>query len=190
MAIEIERKFKADPATLAAVHREILGGEGAVIAMETTYYDTPDKALSQKFYTLRCRKENDRSVCTLKTPAKDGRNEYEVVANSIEEALPELCKLSGETLPTDIIPICGAKFTRIAQSFPFITATVEMALDQGKLYGGGQEIDLCEIEVELIKGSPLYLDLYAMKLSEKYDLQPEKRSKFRRALALAEGETK
>ena len=157
--------------------------------METTYYDTPGQTLSQKHYTLRCRKENDLSVCTLKTPAKGGRNEYEVKANSIEEALPELCKLCGEALPTDIVAVCGAKFTRIAKTVTFASATLELAFDRGKLTGGNREEALCEVEVELKQGNPLYLEIYALQLAESYGLQPEKHSKFRRALALAKGET-
>lgn len=189
MAIELERKFRATKEQLEAI-RQAIPGEETRFSMETTYYDTPDKALSQKFYTLRRRKENDLSVCTLKTPAKDGRNEYEVNANSIEEALPELCKLCGEELPTHITPICGAKFTRIAKTVPFATATLELAFDRGILTGGNREEDLCELEVELKQGESLYLEMYATQLAESYGLQSEKHSKFRRALALAEGEIK
>lgn len=193
MAIEFEIKFRAT-ARQQTTLRAAFPGDEQIIAMETIYYDTPDGALAARWYTLRRRMENDCSVCTLKTPVDGyGRGEFEVNCNSIVDAIQELCKLSGVTelpdlLANGIVPVCGAKFTRIAKTLTLDSATVELALDTGTLSGGGQEIPLCEIEVELKSGSREAAIAFAREIAIKYGLIPEKKSKFRRALALAKGE--
>lgn len=193
MGIEFELKFRTDPQTLQAMDREIKG-EKAVYEMETTYYDTPDGALSRRHYTLRRRQENEKGVCTLKTPADGlGRQEFEVVCPTIQEAIPALCKLSGiEDLPLllkeGVVPVCGARFTRIARTVTLRDCVVEVALDRGVLIGGDRQEPLCEAEVELKSGSRQGAVLYAMELAAAYGLEQESRSKFYRARALAKGD--
>lgn len=190
MGIEFEVKFRATPEILATL-REKTPGPETLLQMQTTYYDTPSGALSARHYTLRRRMENDLSVCTLKTPADGlGRREFEVEKASIEEAIPELCKLSGlEELPSllsgGIVPVCGARFTRIAKTVTLADCTVELALDQGVLTGGGKEIPLCEAEVELKEGTREAALAYAAQLAVAFGLVQEKESKFRRAQKLA-----
>ena len=65
---------------------------------------------------------------------------------------------------------------------------VELAIDAGVLTGGGREIPLCEVEVELKSGSQDACDRYAEALATRFGLTPEPQSKFRRALALYKGE--
>jgi len=65
---------------------------------------------------------------------------------------------------------------------------VELALDEGILMGGGKEIPLCEVEVELKSGDIRFCDLFAKTLAARFGLTPETKSKFRRALALYKGE--
>ena len=162
--------------------------------MHTTYYDTPSGALSARFYTLRRRLENGISVCTLKAPAQGGgRGEWELEHPDIETAIEKLCKLGAPAdLPAltaeGIVAVCGAKFTRTACLVTLPECTVEVALDAGILYGGSREIPLCEVEVELKEGSREACVLYAKLLAARYGLAPEEGSKFRRALALYQGE--
>lgn len=190
MGIEFELKYAASPQTLAAI-RDSLEVPFHAIRMQTTYYDTPDGDLSARRWTLRRRMENDVSVCTLKTPADDlGRRESECERGSIQEAVPVLCKLSGQDALTalarkGLVPICGARFTRLAATVETGGTLVEIALDAGVLTGGGREIPLCEVEVELKSGTRQDAMLYAAALEQKFGLIPEKKSKFRRALDLA-----
>ena len=191
MGIEYERKFRATESVLEEICNAF-SEEEQVYKMETTYYDAPDKALSDRWYTLRRRMENDRCVCTLKAPVSQrGRGEWEVDCDNIEKAILELCKLGA---PKDlilltrggVIPVCGAKFTRIAKTLILENCTVELALDEGILFGGGKEIPLCEVEVELKEGEPFSADLFATILSSQYGLTAQRHSKFRRALSLYE----
>lgn len=193
MAIEYELKYRATQAQLETL-REAFSEPEQLFEMETTYYDTASGALSSRHFTLRRRMENGRSVCTVKAPAQgNGRGEWEVEADRIEDAIPALCKLGGpEELKTlvqeGLTPVCGARFQRIAKTLKLENCTVELALDSGVLSGGGREVSLCEAEVELKEGSPKDADVFARILAAKYGLVPESRSKFRRALALSKGE--
>ena len=193
MAIEYEFKFQATPRILEQL-RAAIGGEEQHFDMHTTYYDTPSKTLSARWYTLRRRMENQDSVCTLKTPTGGhGRKEFEVSCSNIQDAIPMLCKLGApEALPQlvaeGLLEVCGARFHRIAKIQAQPDCVIELALDQGVLTGGGKEIPLCEVEVELKSGSPEGAKQYALTLAALYGLKPESKSKFRRALSLYEGE--
>lgn len=194
MAIEYERKYRTTKAILEEIDKSF--SENALVyQMETIYFDTPAGALSARHITLRRRQENGESICTLKLPAQGiARKEFQVACDKIEDAIPVLCKLSrwGELIPLTVegvMPVCGAKFTRRARKLTVGSSEVELALDSGVLTGGGKEIPLFEVEVELLSGTPMDADLYGRLLQAKYGLAEEHYSKFRRALALAKGET-
>lgn len=192
MGMEYEWKFAADSAQLSAIS-EAFPKMGLTIQMETTYYDTPTGALSARHYTLRRRLENGISVCTLKTPAGSARAEWEFRCDDMQTAIEELknthCPADFfEIVKEGVIPICGARFTRIAREISLDGATVELALDQGKLMGGGQEEPLCEVEVELKSGAQEVCDLFAKTLAARFGLKILKKSKFSRAKALYKGE--
>ena len=193
MATEFELKYAATAANLEAI-RAAVPGQYETISMETTYYDTPGHALSARKWTLRRRLENGVSVCPLKTPASgSSRNEWEVECDSIETAIPELCKLSGLALLAELTAagvksVCGARFTRLACRVTLEGAEAELALDEGILFGGGRELAFAEVEAELKSGSEAAVVAWAQDLQRRFDLKPEPKSKFRRALDLAKGE--
>lgn len=190
MGIEYELKFRATEPQLSAIE-QAFPGQWQTLSMETTYFDTPAGALSARRYTLRRRLENGVSVCTLKTPAREqGRQEWEITCETIGDALPRLSRLSGILLPPEeaLVPICGARFTRQARLLTLPACAVELALDRGVLIGGGREIPLCEVELELKSGSRERLDAYGQQFKATFELEKERVSKFRRALALAIGE--
>ena len=190
MGKEFELKYAATPEILAAVRREL--DSVTEIAMETTYYDTVNKDLSARHMTLRRRYENGTSVCTLKAPdGANRRKEYETEAANIEEAIPVLCKLSDwpelENITAQgLIAVCGARFTRQAATVTLPECVVEIALDSGILIGGSREVPLCELEVELKSGSEAAATYFANVLAAQHGLVRESKSKFARALALAE----
>lgn len=189
MGTEYELKFNTTAETLAAV-RQALGGQWTCYEMRTTYYDTQDKALSSRKWTLRRRLENGVSICTLKTPAALGRQEYEVACETIEDGIKELCKLCAPNelmslTAGGVVPVCGAAFTRYARRMDLPDGAVEVALDSGELFGGEKSQPLCELEVELKAGEPAVAQHFALELAAQFPLLPENKSKFKRALALA-----
>ena len=192
MGREFELKYRCTEEAFAALRQDF--SSFTTIEMETTYYDTFDGRLGNNHWTLRRRYENGKSICTLKTPCPDGgRGEWEVEKGSIMAAIPELCQLGA---PMELMAycvsgvgaVCGAKFTRLAKTLEIPGATVELALDRGKLLGSGKELPLLEAEVELKAGADAAVLAFAAALAAKYGLVPEKRSKYRRALGLARGE--
>ena len=189
MGREFELKYRATPQQIAAIGERYPNGHS--IAMETTYYDTPDRLLSPRHWTLRRRMENGISVCTLKTPAEGGaRGEWETECGDILSAVPVLCKLGAPALLPVLVsegvePVCGARFTRLATTLTVEDCTLELALDQGVLLGGGRQIPLCEVEVELKSGEETAAVAFAEELAKTFGLVPETASKYRRALSLA-----
>ena len=192
MGIEYELKFSAEQAQHQRI-RSVLGPMEGCIAMETIYYDTPGRALSARKVTLRRRMENGVPVCTVKTPAGEaGRGEWECQCDDISAGISMLCKLGAPKelllLTTEgVIPICGARFTRETKLLTGDGFTAELALDTGVLTGGDWEEALCEVELELKSGSREALNAYTESFARQFRLETQPKSKFRRALALAEG---
>ena len=189
MGREFELKYRATAEQIAAIGAAF--GPFREISMETTYYDTPDRSLSARKWTLRWRFENGISVCTLKTPHKDGgRGEWETESHDLISAIPTLCKLGAPTeleslVCNGVMEVCGARFTRLAAPVEANGCTLELALDQGVLLGNGKEIPLCEVEVELKDGDDAAAVAFANELAQTFGLVPETASKYKRALALA-----
>ena len=190
MGIEFELKFLAEESVFDMLKQE--SDSWTAYDMETTYYDTPDRRLRSLYWTLRRRFENGVSVCTLKTPAGGmGRNEFETLCGDIQEALPQLCAKGAPRELLDltaggITEVCGARFRRLAGQVELENARVELALDKGVLTGGGKTLPFVEVEVELKSGDPTAAVAYANALAEQFGLRPERKSKYKRALTLAE----
>ena len=162
------------------------------IAMETTYYDNADGDFSRMKWTFRRRMENEKSICTLKTPmAGLGRAEFEVECDDIEDAVTLLLAQGApiqllQLVAKGIAPSCGARFTRLAGLLELPGCMAELALDQGVLLGGGKELSFTEVEVELKEGSEEAVTAFAQDLAAKYGLKPEYESKVARARQLAQ----
>ena len=189
MAVEYELKYRATPQTLERIQADFPGNY-TVTEMTTTYYDTPGHDLSKLFWTLRHRREGDKHICTLKTPAGiDGRCEYEWSCETIQEAIPHLCRLSGSSALSQLaerglVETCGARFTRTTRRLIAGSTMAELALDSGVLVNGDKELPFAEVEVELKQGFREEADVMGYLLCSAYDLVPENKSKFARAKEL------
>ena len=189
MAREFELKYAATAEDL-----EVLKGKYPhlhPITMETTYYDSLDGRMGDLHWTLRRRMENGVSVCTLKVPgAGFGCGEWETECDDIYKALPVLIAMDApkelaELTAGGLQEFCGARFTRLAGYIEADGCTVELALDQGVLLGGGKELHFSEVEVELKSGSEEAAVAFGEALAREMNLKPEGRSKVARARALA-----
>jgi len=194
MGREFELKYRSDGPTNAAIGKEY--GPFSEIVMETTYYDTPARDLRLRRWTLRRRYENGISVCTVKTPGANGsRGEWETEAADIAPAIGTLIAMGAPKELADltregVVEVCAARFTRLAALLKLPDCTVELALDAGKLLGGGRELPFSEVEVELKDGSEIAAVNFAKELAAKFRLLPEPKSKLQRALELTyTGET-
>ena len=189
MGREFELKYRATEEQLKNI--EAIYGEFREIRMETTYYDAPDGIFSRLHWTLRRRMENGVSVCALKSNLSDGsRGEWEVEWGDILSAVPRLIAMGApkeleEYTRDGVSPTCGARFTRKALTLAAGAGTVELALDQGQLLGGGQALPFAEVEVELKQGRDEDAVAFAQTLASRFGLTQEPKSKLRRALELA-----
>ena len=200
MGKELEYKLAVpDTRTLEAILfdkevAEVRQGNYRLLDMATIYYDTKDRALSARKWTLRLRQENFDLVATVKTPAGEDhtRGEWSCPAVSIEEALVSLVKQGAPAELTEltkdgVLPLCMARFSRKACEITFADGTVcELAGDVGAVCAGQKESPLCEIEVELKEGDADMAKAFADELCERFGLQEEPLSKFCRAAALLE----
>ena len=186
MATEFELKYRCTGADQTRI-RAAFPGAWTETPMSTTYFDTADGQLSRLRWTLRHRREGDRDVCTLKTPGENNaRGEWETECADILEALPILAEASGLALPEQLVEVCGARFTRLSRILELEGCTAELALDAGVLLGGGRQIPLCEVELELKSGDQAALTAFAGSFQAKFGLSQEPESKFARAKALAQ----
>lgn len=189
MGLEFELKYQADEAALERI-AAAFPGEYETIPMTTSYYDTPDRALSERHWTLRCRQEGTRQVCTLKTPTDGlGRGEWETECDNIDIAIPILAALSEKpellTLTAKgVVQTCGARFTRRALRIRIGESKAELALDSGVLVNGTKTLPFAEAEIELKEGTVEELTAFGRLFSGKFGLQPQPKSKYARARAL------
>ena len=190
MGKEFELKYAATAADLEKL--KVRFPDLRTIAMETTYYDNAQGDFNRLHWTFRRRMENEKSVCTLKTPmAGHGRAEYETECDNLMDAVPLLIE---QGAPKELLlltcrgitPACGAKFTRLAGTLEGDGFTAELALDEGLLLGSGKELPFREVEVELKEGSEEAVTAFAAALAAEFGLQPEPRSKVARARMLAQ----
>lgn len=197
MGKELELKYRIGDQeqfnSLCDLLEERYPGNWSQIAMATTYYDTADRRLSKKHWTLRIRTENGENVLTCKTPhADNSRNEWEVHEGTLPHGLMALVRRGApeELMELHNLPLfgtCGARFTRRCRVLQLDDAVAELALDRGVLLGGGKELPFWELELELKSGNPQGIYDWCCRFAQENDLVAEPRSKFARASGL-EGE--
>lgn len=189
MGREFELKYQADPPVLSAIRENY--GPFTEIKMQTVYYDTPAGAFRDRRWTLRCRLENGEPVCTVKTAGENGsRGEWELPCPEIRLAIPGLMELGApaelaELAEAGLVPIAGVRFTRLACPVERNGSVLELALDQGEFLGEARNVPFCEVEVELKQGRDEDAVDFGRALAGTYGLEPQTKSKFKRALELA-----
>ena len=190
MGTEFELKYAATAAQLEILKNRYPHLRS--IAMETTYYDNAAGDFSRLKWTFRRRMENEKSICTLKTPMKGlGRAEFEVECADLLEAVPALIAQGAPAELTNLVAggiseSCGAKFTRLAGILELPGCSAELALDEGILLGGGKELPFREVEVELKEGSEEAVTAFAESFATELGLVPEYKSKVARARQLVQ----
>ena len=199
MGTELELKYAVDDLQLLdciLTDREILNvlqERYRCIEMRTTYFDTQERQLAARKWTLRLRQEDEESIVTFKTAAVGlERGEWEAHCELLEQALPQLAaqgapqELAGIS-PEELIPVCGAQFKRIAGLLKFADgSSCELAADIGELLNGGRRLPICELELERKEGSEQAMLALGQALQERFGIRPEPRSTFVRAAALGE----
>ena len=195
MEIEIKLRPASRAAARAAFSDEGLFpalGETDSIEMHTVYYTDRRGVIPRSRWMLRLRRENEKSLCAFKAPpVGSARLELEHPAADIQSGAALLCQ--DPALPKEVrailqegelIPLCGARFTRLVRRCAFGAAVFDLALDEGILTGGGRTAPLLELELELVSGPEDALKAASAALSARHELEPLLLSKQQQAMAL------
>lgn len=197
MANEIELKLGLPQKALGALrcHPLIAACElqGKVITLDNVYFDTPELHLKRNRVALRTRKAGRTWLQTVKAAATStgglsSRPEWEQPYHgafdfsAIDHAT--IRKLL-ERHANDIAPVFNTRFRRETRLWaPDDHTRVLIMIDSGKVIAGEQATPICELELELVKGTPQDLLKLARQLATDLPLLPDDVSKAERGFRL------
>ncbi len=174
-------------------------GSFETIDMLAIYYDTPDRKLTEEGIAIRVRKEGEFYVATMKDKGNSiagmhKRQEINVRLSDEEmiqhpdvtifaesDAYEQLLGIAGKQ---KLEPVLSMEFERRQVRVDTGNSISVLSFDDGKISAGGKTIPIMEMEIELYSGSEDELKEYGHKIADKYELEPEDRSKFARGYAL------
>ena len=170
--------------------------------LHNTYYDTPEHALKRHGVALRVRQIGSDAqpawVQTLKTAGVAGsalsrRGEWE---SALKGPQLDACLLQDTPWPemdpqgswlAALQPVFTTTFERLSWTVQGEDFSVEVALDRGTVWMDGLQTPLCELEIELLNGTPAALFDTAWQIGQYLALLPLHMSKAERAYRLAQG---
>ncbi len=198
--VEIELKFQVPAASRAALRRALATATARTVRLQAMYVDTADQRLAAAGLALRLRKEGRRWVQTLKGRG-DGlmqRLEHEV-ALPPQRGVPALdpARHAGTAVGATLLRLLAdgtplqeryrTDIKRLLRRVRSGGATVEIALDAGRIAAGAQSLPVCEVEFELIAGPPTALLALAERWAVRHGLWLDVRTKAERGHRLAQG---
>jgi triphosphatase len=200
ISIEVELKLAAAPGDLPNIVSALKvlapGSTTTSRTLVSTYFDTPNRALSAAGSILRVRQQDGRFIQTLKTEDPEranllARGEWEdpVADNQPDPDAPE----SGSRLPPGMAerlrPLFVTEVDRIAIEIePKPGTRIEVAIDQGMIRAidNGHSEPVNEVELELKRGDVAAIYDFALELLETAPLRIDLRSKSERGYRLAD----
>jgi triphosphatase len=162
------------------------------------YFDTADLALRQMDFGLRIRNREGQFEQTIKTAGKvvsglHQRPEYnvDIKSNNLNLALfPQ--HIWPENVDTTLLEaklgiLFSTNFTRQAWLIHYGDSIIELALDRGIINTDActKSLDICELEIELVKGEQSALFALAEQLKTITSLEPGNLSKAARGYTLS-----
>ncbi|MFS2010168.1 CHAD domain-containing protein [Azospirillum sp. CT11-132] len=204
---EVELKLHAASADLARVASlpgllALADGPATTQRLRTAYFDTPDLKLAANGVALRVRQEGDRFIQTLKTvnSASPGdsaavavRREWEwvVAGEAVDIGVLSDPGVAG-LVPAaaldalDCLFITDFRRTTLLLRPDTLTA-VELAVDDGAIYAGGNSLPVGEVELELKAGKVASLFDLALTLQAAIPMRIGTESKAEAGLRLVTG---
>ncbi|MBK5253183.1 MAG: CYTH domain-containing protein [Peptostreptococcaceae bacterium] len=175
-----------------------LGSENTV-KMLSIYFDTIDNDLANSGMAYRMRKENDKLQATVKWDGtvENGKHEREEVNLSVNDdvylenpkvelfnqsKVEEKLKLAADG--KRLIPVMKMEFVRKQFRIDDGESICEISIDKGEIIGSKGKAPISELEIELFLGNKEELVKLGEELANKYNLEPENRSKYARGLEL------
>lgn len=195
---EVEIKLRVPVQALPGLRRALARGLCTETRLHAVYFDTPDARLAAMRWALRLRREGTTWVQTLKGPAAGPlqRFEHEAVLGRgrgrpaldpqrLAESEPgrALVEQLGDGLDA-LAPVFEVDFRRTHRLLRSGGATVELALDIGRIACGDAVLPVCEFELESKSGSRDALIALADRWATRHGLWLDLRSKSERGYAL------
>lgn len=202
MDTEIELKLLTEPASLRRLRRlpwlrSMQRGRAEARALRSTYFDTDDLRLRANKVALRVRAIGRRRILTLKTaglpaggafargewqrPVADDRPDPAVLAASPAAALFDAATVAA------LRPVLRTEVRRSELRLNSGPDEMLLAFDEGRIVAGDTTAPLCEIEIELVHGSPRALFDLALRLHQQVPLRLGHASKAERGFRLLNG---
>lgn len=207
---EFELKFEVAPAQLGGLRRALERGAVSVCRLLSIYFDTEDERLAMAGVTIRLRKEGRRWVQTAKaitsdpvrrsehnadvaTPRGGGSPRLDLARHDGTALAPAICAALGcadaqrEAMLVERFRVDVSRTSRLTRSG---AASIELALDRGKVHVGLRSMPFCELEMEWKSGSPAALIRLATLWCERHALWLSIVSKAGRGVRLLHAETR
>lgn len=202
MNIESEIKFSLSAATTKAILKSRLierssTGKPQRKKLQSCYFDTRQHLLRKAGVSLRVRRSKDSYEQTIKVPTAGPVGmltceEWNVALDSGEPVLAKfdkavLARFNARRRKLNLKPVFTTDVNRTTIQLKRGRTRFELALDVGTIENHGKKsrrATICEIEFELLAGSPLAMLEFALQLSEQFELHPEHRTKAARGYAL------
>lgn len=206
---EIELKLQVPAAQRVAVEAAVAGRTPAPrVRLQAAYHDTAERTLALAGLALRLRREGRQWVQTLKGAGDDGLTRAEhnvprgggaampVIEPQLHAGTPvgdRLIALLGSEAGTPLQTLYRTDIRRrtrvqIVRSPGRPQSRVELAFDAGRIEAGTAAIEVCELEIELLAGSPVAVIETARRWLPRFGLWLDGRSKAERGDLLARGE--
>jgi inorganic triphosphatase YgiF len=196
---EIEVKLELAPANLRALKTIPLfqASKASKRADQVTvYFDTNKQKLRQKGLMLRVRREGRRYIQTIKSNGNSGvfqRDEWE---SEIAGKEPDLSKATGTALESllsnklrrRLRPLFETRVRRTVYPIVDDAHVIALSVDRGTIDTGKRSKPLCEIELELERGTTAELFDVAHKLSQALPARLAVKSKSERGYEIIDGE--
>lgn len=201
MGKETELKLSLPSVCLPALraHPVFVSAEklGEPKTLDNTYFDTPDLQLQSQHIALRTRQQGDVWLQTVKCAAVSvgglsQRPEWEKPYTGefdFDDIEVKSLRKKLQALQPQLLPVFTTMFTRETFFYKSDTdAEILLMVDQGDILAKGQQLPLCEVELELVSGSPQDLLQLAVQLAETLPLLPSDVSKAERGYRLFRSE--
>src|SRR5215469_3023377 len=162
---EIEVKLEVDPTSLPALNKiplfRTLKAVPTRSAEVSVYFDTDKQKLRKKGLMLRVRRKGGRYIQTIKAASNTGLFERDEWETEIAGKEPDLSQANGTALEPLLTQRLRRRLkplfeTRVRRTlYPVVdeARAIALTVDRGTLDTGSHSLPLCEIELELDRGT-------------------------------------
>ncbi|MEO5696189.1 MAG: CHAD domain-containing protein [Burkholderiaceae bacterium] len=199
---ETELRFHVPASQRVAVEAAVAGrGVHPRLRLQAAYHDTIERRLAVAGLALRMRREGRRWVQTLKGGTADGMTRMEHNVPLGAAAIAPVCDPArhastpvGQALLAclegagALVVLYRTDILRRTRALRTAHGRVELAFDNGRIHAANRQIDVRELEIELLAGSPQAVLDTALRWLPRFGLWLDTRSKAERGDLLARGE--